>query len=196
MTVMRSPLAERLSYWRVRGRAWRRRATGFGLWLRATVFLSGFAVILVAAPAPVRWQLGLLLAVVLPLLAMARPDLAWVTGVEFVALAGWLIQVLLSSEPPVFVAGLVGAAMYLHHSAAALAAQCRTDVAVDDGIRRTWLHRTGAVMGGSLALSTFIAGLAGQPLPLPAPLLLAAGVTGALAATATVVHLLLRRRTH
>src|SRR4051812_10478664 len=94
-----APLAARVADWRARTTAWKRRATGFGLLVRAAVWLSGFTAILLAFPAQPRWTFGLLLAVFLPLISMARPDLPWVAAVEFVALAGWLIGTFNAGSP-------------------------------------------------------------------------------------------------
>ncbi|MGH8881761.1 MAG: hypothetical protein ACRD0P_31175, partial [Stackebrandtia sp.] len=82
---------------------------------------------------------------------------------------------------------------YLHHAAAALAAQWRVDAAVDTVVARQWWGRTGAVCVCSLVLSAGIAGLAGQPLPVASTVLVVAGIGGTLAVCFGLVVLVHRR---
>ncbi|MGH8794600.1 MAG: hypothetical protein ACRDXX_18370 [Stackebrandtia sp.] len=191
--LSRNPLIERLALWRARLSAWRSRATGFGLSVRAAIWLSGFAAILLAAPEPVRWGLGLPLAALLPLFATAKPGGFWSTATVLAALTLWTAQGAVVELPSLALALCVGAAAYVHHASAAVAALWRTDVAVDRATSRGWLRRVCLVVGVSALLAAVIAGLSGRPLPLSAGPLVLLGAIGALGIVGGTTLLLHRR---
>lgn len=193
MTISQLPIVERFTLWRARYRAWRGRVTHFGLILRIVLWLSGFTAVLLSSPNVLRWHLGIGLAVVLPLLAMAKPGLAWVSAAEFIAIAGWFFATLDNQYPSFVLAALIGSAMYVHHSAAALAAQCRADADVTAEVRSGWWKRTAAAVFIGLLVGGIISVLAQQPLPVPPQLLLVAGLICAVAILSSMIVLLKRR---
>ena len=175
MTPTLSPLAERLAYWRALLRAWWKRTNTFGRLLRVLVWLSGFAAIMLSAPAVARWTFVLVVAVLFPLLPMAKPQWSWATGLEVVVLCLWFIATVGVEYPSILWAGFLGAAMYVHHAAATACAQWRADADVTPELRTAWLRRTAVVAGASVGIATMVAVLAQNPLPLTPQALVVAG---------------------
>ncbi|MGH8876300.1 MAG: hypothetical protein ACRD0P_02995 [Stackebrandtia sp.] len=193
MSFRESPLVERLALWWARISAWRRRITPAGVSVRVLMFVSGAAALLLAAPEPLRFRLGIPVAVVLPLAAVARPGGAWVWAVLVTALTGWVLGTLAVARPSLTLAFGIGAAMYVHHAAAAVADAWRGDTAVKPVVWRGWAVRLGLVLSVSLVAVVATVVLAAQPLPLPPETLLVAGVIGALGIPAAFVFSLSRR---
>lgn len=187
MTPTLSSLAEHFAFWQARAQAWWTRANRFGLMLRVTVWASGFAALMLAAPPEARWTFGLGLAVLFPLVPMAKPQLSWATGVEVVVLCMWFIATVGDEYPSILWAGFLGTAMYVHHAATTACAQWRADADVPVAVRRSWLWRTGVIAGASVGIATVVSVLAQNPLPFAPPvlvivaLLLAGGVIFVLA---------------
>jgi hypothetical protein len=187
------PLTERLAYYLLRMRAWRRRATRLGLAVRVVVWASGFAAMLLAMPAMVPVATGLPVVAALMLLPAARPRGRWVSIVA-VAAIGLLAVRLAATTPaqPVLLAGAVGGLLYLHHSTAALAAQVRTDVVIPPAALRHWAARVGLVLAASAGLGLIVVVL---PAPVwPATGQVALGVAAAVAVAAAVIGLVPRPR--
>jgi hypothetical protein len=110
---------------------------------------------------PTRAMLALVaLLAAVPVIA---PGSRWVTVVALVAVAGWLAATSRYGEP--VTAGRVlalGAALYLLHSLAALAAALPYDAVVAPGAVVRWLARVLAVVLGTALLSAAVlVGLAG-----------------------------------
>lgn len=187
------PPVERVAYHLARARAWGRRATGWGLGLRAVIWLAGFAAVLVVL-APTAWLgRGAVVAAVLALLPMASPGsgrVAWLE-VATVALVG-LVAATTATGLSLPALVLVGSLLYLHHTTAALAAQLRTDTVVAPVLLRRWAIRAGGVIAGSAVLSAGLAALPGRAPAWPAGGYLVLGVGAALVLAAAVVWQLRR----
>lgn len=158
--LARSPLGERLLYYLARGRAWWRRATVSGLAVRALVWATGVAALLLAAPPQLVLAGVVPLACVLALWPAAAPQGRMVSVLLTVALGLLVAQLLGEPGPGLPRVALLAAVMYLHHSSAGLAAQLRTDAVVPVAVVRYWALRAGVV----LAVSAVLAG-AGTRLP-------------------------------
>ncbi|ADD41294.1 hypothetical protein [Stackebrandtia nassauensis] len=190
MSEYRTVLGERVALARARVRGWLRRVTALGLTLRATILVSGVAAILASAPDP---RLGLSLAVVLPVVAMARPFGAWVWAVELAAVFGWIVGNLTVDDPSLVLAFGIGAAVYVHHAAATLATVTRVDAAVEAAVVRGWALRQAVVLAAAAIAAAMTIILSGQPMPVPPQALVVIGVLGALGIPVAVVASLSRR---
>ena len=191
------PPVERAGYHLARARAWGRRATVPGLSLRAAIWFLGLAGLLLATPLS-SW-LGPVLPVLpvaagLALLPAVAPGSDWVTAVQVLAIGTVAVRVATPvSDPPLPVLLLLGAVLYAHHTAAALAAQLRTDAVVPAAVLRHWASRAGLVAAGSALLGAAIAVLAGSARPGPDTGYLAAGVAAAVGVAAVATWLRHRR---
>lgn len=183
------PLVERVGYHAARVGAWARRATPSGLAVRGAVWLTGSGALLLASSPPARLLVALPVAAVAALLPAAGPGSRWVGLLEIVVVG--LLAVRLATDPPPWsplLAGLLGILLYAHHSAAALAAQLRTDTVIPAAVLRHWATRAGAVLAASAVLGAGI-------LVLPAPAtwsatgFLALGAAAASAVAAVLVRL-------
>jgi len=145
-----------------------RRLTPEPVLVRAALYLAGVTGLLVAAPAALLSGRGALVLVgLLAAIPVLAPGGRWVTVVALVAVAGWLVATSRYGEP--VTAGRVlalGAALYLLHSLAALAAALPHDAVVAPGAVVRWLARVLAVVLGSALLSaavlTALAGVGGR----------------------------------
>lgn len=190
MTEYRTVAGERLALARARLRAWRRRVTGTGLALRATILVAGLAAVLTANHSA---PYGPALAVALSVMAMARPHGAWVWAVQLAAVLGWVLGTLKTDAPSLVLAFGIGAALHVHHATAALAAVTRADAAVDPAVLRGWAGRQAVVLAGAGVAAVVTAILAGRPMPVsPEALAVLAGL-GALAVPVAIVASLSRR---
>jgi hypothetical protein len=194
MSWRRYPPVERAGYHLARARAWVRRATVPGLSLRAALWLSGLSGLLLAMP----WSswLGPVLPVAagLALLPAVAPGSGWVTAVQLLAIGTVAVRVATpATDPPLPVLLLLGAVLYAHHTAAALAAQLRTDTVVPAAVLRHWAGRAGLVVAGSALLGLAIAVLAGSARPGPDTGYLAAGAAAAVGVVAVATWLRYRR---
>lgn len=190
MNPYRTAIGERLALARARLRGWRHRVTVLGLALRATMLVAGATAIgLATGP----HALGLPLAIVVPAIAMARPHGGWVWAVELLAVAAWISATIVTAEPSLILAFGIGAAIYVHHAAATLAAVIRSDAAVEFAVLRGWVWRLGIVVAASAVAATATAILAGRPLPVPPQTLAVLASLGALAVPVAIVASLSRR---
>jgi hypothetical protein len=171
-----SPLVERAIYHLARARAWARRATRLGLAVRGTVWLTGTAALLLAAPPSMRTVALLPVAVLVALPAAAGPGSGWVTLVELIAIVG-----VAAAPDSVWRILSLAAVLYLHHTAAALGAALRTDAVIPRPVLRRWAERAGVVLAVSLPVGLGIAVLAGQAPAGPATGYLALGLAAAVA---------------
>jgi hypothetical protein len=180
--TLRHPLVERILHHRDRVRAWARRATALGLAVRGIVWLTGVAGLLLAMP----WRPAIMvpIACLLALPAAAAPSGWFVWLVELLAIGA----VAAADGYPWRLAPLAGL-LYLHHTAAALAAQLRTDAAFPAAVLGRWAGRAGLVLAGSVAVGLAAAALANQ-----APVWSATGYLGLGVAAAVVVTAVLARR--
>lgn len=187
-----SPLAERIRYHATRVRAWARRATAPGLAVRGTVWFTGVAALLVAAPPAVNPGGMLLLALVLATLAAARPGGFWVgaLGVGVVVAVAMAVGQQAASLLEV---ALVAALLYVHHTMAALAAQVRTDTLLPVAVLRRWMARTGLVLATSAVVGGGIAALPAAQPTWSASAFIGVGALAAVAVAAALAYLLLRR---
>jgi hypothetical protein len=179
-----SPLVERGIYHLARARAWARRATRLGLAVRAAVWLTGTGALLLAAPPSMRTVALLPVAAVVALPAAAGPGSGWVTMVELIAIVGVAV-----APDSLWRILLLAGVLYLHHTAAALGAQLRTDAVIPRPVLRRWAERAGVVLAGALPLGLGIAVVSGQAQGGPATGYLALGL-----AAAVVLALLLTWR--
>ena len=192
MTESFTLLRTRLDWWRRRTIAWGRRATRSGLGLRALVWLSGFAGLILAAP-PLARPAGVTAALLLPLAPMFRPGGFGTSLVMFTGFAEWVVGHWQTAQPSLWTAGFIGIALYVHHATASLAARCPVDTAVDAPVLRGWAARTGSVAAGAVVLCAGVAVLAGRPLPVSPSLLVVAGAVGAVLVCGWLVILVSRR---
>jgi hypothetical protein len=176
-----SPLVERIGYHLARARAWARRVTAPGLSVRLVIWLAGAAALTLASPSPVRLAAAAPVAAVLALLPAGWPHTRWVSGVELAAIG------LFASDPdrlPLWTVLVLGGLLYLHHTAAALGAQLRTDTVIPAAVLRHWGRRAGLVLAASAALSLAIVAVAWQAPAGAATAYLALGAAAAVAVTA------------
>jgi hypothetical protein len=192
MSIGDHVLVRRFRYYGRRLNAWARRVTPVGLAVRVVVWVTGLTALVIAAAPVVNPVGGLVLAMVLASLATGWPGTAWVSLLEFGAVAMLVVAVGQGAASLVEV-GLVAALLYLHHTTAALAAQVRTDTLLSGVVLRHWLARAGAVLGVSVVVG---AGIVALPVTQPdwsPSAYLVMGVLAAAATAAGLAYLLLRR---
>jgi hypothetical protein len=165
----------------------RRTALGPAL-VRFCAAVAAASAMVVAAPAPLRtaaWLGGFAIAAASVGLF---PRTRWTTIVVLFAVSLWIAGTIGYGEPATLArTGLLAAALYAVHSAAALAAVLPYDAIVAPGAILRWLARTAGVMAGSLAIA--LGGMAVLLQLRPAPTLVgpiigsivAAGMAGLLA---------------
>ncbi|WP_028569292.1 hypothetical protein [Salinispora tropica] len=149
----------------VRIRAARRavtRITLLPLLLRAGIFLSALAGLLLAYPVEVlRGQL-LLVVPVVALLPAVGPRRIWPTVVALVTVGGWVLAIDGYDRPVALWRLLaVAAALYLNHTLCALVAVVPYDAVVDPALVLRWLLRAVAVLLGTMVLGVLLVELAG-----------------------------------
>ncbi|MGH3713937.1 MAG: hypothetical protein ACRDT4_10825 [Micromonosporaceae bacterium] len=137
-----------------------RRVNAGPLALRAVALGSGFAAVLLAVPAPVRGPGVWLLAGLLALGAAIGVSTPWVSALEYVAVLVWFATTTIYRYD-LDVGQVLGLmfALYLHHSACALAAVLPVDAVVAPRLLRDWALRTGAVLTVSLLAGAVILAL-------------------------------------
>lgn len=133
------------------------RVTPVPLILRAIVFVSALLGLWLAAPAEIstpRLVLGMALLAALPGLF---PGTRVVDLVMVTVLVGWVVTTLVAGEnaEPWRVFG-IAAALYLTHSAAALAAVLPYDAVVDSQVPLRWAARCGLVIASAGVLTAVI----------------------------------------
>ena len=130
------------------------------LMVRAAAFGSGFAALLLAVPQPAWNQWYALAGVALAGIAAYGVGTGWVAVLEGVAAGVWFLFTTWYAYPasPPVVLGLA-AALYVHHSACALAAVLPMDATVSPEVLVGWLRRTGGVLGVTLPVGLIVLGL-------------------------------------
>lgn len=160
------------------------------LMLRGVALGTGFAALLLAAPALLGEPRLLLAAAVLAAIAAIGVGTPWVSLLEHLAVVGWFAATTWY-EYPISSAQALGlaAAIYLHHTSCALAAVLPLDAAVAPAVLVGWLRRAGGVLAVSLPLGAAVLALpdawgrSGQTwLPI-------AGLAALLAGAYTLLHL-------
>jgi len=121
------------------------------LLVRAVGFGAGLAALVLTVPG---WLLNPRLVVVMMALALVTavlPGTGWVSALEYLAVAGWLVTTTVFGEhiTAAQILGL-GSAIYLHHSACTLAAVMPVDGVVAPRVLAGWVLRTGTVVAGSV----------------------------------------------
>ncbi|QSB13074.1 hypothetical protein JQS43_15625 [Natronosporangium hydrolyticum] len=184
---LRHPLLERMLHYAAQLRAWAGRTTRAGLAMRSLVGLTGALTVLFAAP-PSRLGAALPLAAGLALVAAARPGGRWPLLLSLVSVGLVALQLSDGVGNPLLLVAPVAVLLYLHHSAAAVAAQLRPETVIPRAVFRQYAVRAGAV----LAVATPV-GLAVVALPAPATwsatAFLALGMVAAVGVTALLLRL-------
>jgi len=126
------------------------RVTPVPLILRVIVFVSALIALWLAAPAPVSTPRFFLLMAFIAALPGLFPGSRAVDFVMVSVLVGWVLTTLVGGEPaePWRVFG-IATALYIAHSAAALAASVPYDAVVDAQVPLRWAARSGLVIIGA-----------------------------------------------
>jgi len=135
-----------------------------------------------------------ILPFVLALGAALAPRSRWVTMVALAAVGGWVVTTTFMDRPvTLWRVSLLGAALYLMHTGAALAAVLPYDAVIAPGVLVRWWRRAAAVIGLSLVVGVSALIVAER---LTSVATLAAPIVGIAAATCLAVTLvaLVRRR--
>lgn len=193
MTWRDSPLGERVRFQAARLTAWTRRIQPTALGVRLVVFVSGCGGLLLA-PLPVRTEVLVIPLVLLAALAAGSPGSGWATAVEITCVLGVGFEAWLGAEVSLWTVAGVAVLLYVHHTAAALGAQLRTDALVPRTVLVRWSGRTGAVLLGSAGLGLGAATLPAAASGWPAVGLTAVAVVSALVAVGTLAYLARARR--
>jgi len=167
------------------------RTTPVPLILRVIVFLSALLALWLAAPAQASTPRLILLMAFLAALPGLFPGTRVVDFVMVSVLIGWVATTLAVGEPaePLRVFG-IATALYVSHSAAALAAVVPYDAVVDTQVPLRWAARCGLViMGGGLVTAAVVV-IARSVVPGRSVLVLLAGLGVAIG----TVAMLSRRR--
>jgi len=114
------------------------------------------------------------------------PRTGWVALLELAAVAAVAAAVAGEATVPLPALVALGTLLYLHHTAAALGAQLRTDAVVPAAVSRHWAGRAGLVVAVSAPVTLAIAAFTGSAPDWPATGYLALGVLAALAVTAAL----------
>ncbi len=162
--------------------------------VRLCAAVAAAGALIVAAPSPLRtasWMPGFL---VVAAGVGFLPRTRWTTIVILLAVTEWLVSTIGNGDPVTLVrTGVLAAALYATHSAAALAAVLPYDAIVAPGVLLRWLARTGAVVVCSLAVA--LGGMAVLQQLRPAPTLVAPMIGSMVAAAlAGLLAWHLRRR--
>lgn len=122
--------------------------------LRLLIFGTGLAAVAVALPAGMSAHSRLLTAGLLALLPALGPGSWTVTAMELVAVVGWVVHPFTANAPLTWVLlAALAAALYVHHSAAALAATMPMDTALATVVPLAWLRRTAVAVAGTVVLA-------------------------------------------
>lgn len=185
----RHPLVERVLYYAARVRAWAQRATALGLAVRGLVWLLGCGALLLAVPPDHLLGAGLPAAALAALLPAVRPD-GRSPALLAVAVLGLVAWRLVGQPPASPLAVVVPAAilLYLCHSAAALAAQLRTDTVIPAAVVRHQATRAVVTLGISAPVGLLVVALP-APATWPATALLGLGTAAAVAVTGLLLRL-------
>jgi hypothetical protein len=157
-----------------------RRATAGPALVRLVTGVSALAALVLAIPLS---ALGAWVSMLVPAAVAAAffPRTRWITGVALLSLLGWLMTTIAFAEPvtPARVAGLASA-LYLMHTAAALAAVLPYDCSVAPGVLLRWFARQLGVLAVGLAVG--LAGWAATGILTAVPTIIAPIVGSAVAA--------------
>ena len=174
-----------------------RRTTAAPAVLRLGAAVAAFAGLLVALPTAL--TSGRLLVYLVPvalLLAVGVglfPGSRWVAFVQLVSVGAWVVAGVAFGDPAsLFRIGLLGALLYLTHTAAAFAAVIPIECVVATGVLLRWALRQALVLVGSLTIG--LAGLAVARLIPPTPSLIGVFVGAVVAAALGATLSLLARR--
>ena len=174
-----------------------RRTTAAPAVLRLGAAVAAFAGLLVALPTAL--TSGRLLVYLVPvalLLAVGVglfPGSRWVAFVQLVSVGAWVVAGVAFGDPAsLFRIGLLGALLYLTHTAAAFAAVIPIECVVATGVLLRWALRQALVLVGSLTIG--LAGLAAARLIPPTPSLIGVFVGAVVAAALGATLSLLARR--
>jgi hypothetical protein len=186
--TQRHPLLERLGYHAEQVRAWGSRSQRVSLVMRGIVWVTGAAALVTAAPDAVLPLAALVVAAALAGAAAAWPGTGWVSGLELGAVGLLAMSVGQQGGIGLPAVGALAILLYLHHSAAALAAHLRTDTLVPVAVLWHWARRAGAVLGGSAVVWVGVA-LVPQAAPAwPPTVPMVLGALAVLAVTAVLLY--------
>lgn len=125
--------------------------------VRAVACGSGFAAVYLALPESLRGSGLVVLAVLLALGSAIGVDSPWVSGLEFIAVILWF------GTTTIYRTGIdapqllgLAVALYLHHSACALAATLPADAVLAPRLLQRWAVRTGGVLVVSVLLGSVV----------------------------------------
>lgn len=142
-------------------RAWFQRIQPGAMAVRFSVYVSGLLAVLAALAPMVGVLRASAFAVLLPVLPAVRPMKSWPTALIVVCVLVWA----LTGEHSYALAFLLGALLYVHHTAAAQAVTMRTDTYVTPAVLIGWSRRTGVVLlaaAGASVLVGLLPGLFGR----------------------------------
>jgi hypothetical protein len=161
--------------------------------LRLIVGVAAFAALALAFPASTLLPPGLWVLAFFAVGTAMAPRSRWVALVALTALAGWLTTTIgYGEEIALWRVSSLGAALYLMHTGAALAAVLPYDAVISPGVLVRWFRRTAAIVAVSLIVGVsalIVAERLRAEATLAAPLI---GVAAA-AALALVLVSLVRR---
>jgi hypothetical protein len=165
------------------------------LLVRGVGFAAGQVALLLSVPAALRDPQIVLAMLVLAGVTAVFPASRWVSVLEYLAVGAWFATTTLQlyEVTPARVVGLA-AAVYLHHSACALAAVTPVDGVVAPRVLVEWLLRTGFVLAASVPLGLLalsLPGLLGRSGQVVVPVL---GLAALVLAGLGLVHLAQRAR--
>ncbi len=162
--------------------------------VRLCAAVAAAGALIVAAPSPLRTASWMPVFLVVAAGVGFLPRTRWTTIVILLAVTEWLVSTIGNGDPVTMVrTGVLAAALYAMHSAAALAAVLPYDAIVAPGVLLRWLARTGAVVVCSLVVA--LGGMAVLQQLRPAPTLVAPMIGSMVAAAlAGLLAWHLRRR--
>lgn len=132
----------------------RRVALGPGLVRLTAVVLAAAAMIVAAVGTLLASPWAYPVIVVLAVAPAVRPATSWVTVVEVLVVAEWLLTSMLYHQPRgLAVVLLLAALLYAHHTTCALAAALPLAARLAPGVLVSWLGRTGAVIAATVVLA-------------------------------------------
>lgn len=163
------------------------RVTPVPLTLRVVVFLSILLGLWLAAPAPLSTPRFLLFMAFLAALPGLFPGTRAVDLVMLCVIVGWVLTTLVGGEPgePWRVFG-IAVALYVSHSAAALAAVVPYDAVVDTQVPLRWAARCCLVIAGAGLLTAGIVVVARTVTPGSSILVLLVGLAVAIGTVAVL----------
>ncbi|HEY8452943.1 MAG: hypothetical protein FWJ70_06025 [Micromonosporaceae bacterium] len=189
MSWREAPLVERFAYYATRLWAWARRVRPAPLALRVVVWVSGVGALVPVLPSQLQPATGAMAVVALAALAAGFPGSWWVGSLETLAVVLLALAVWLGEPLGLPVVAGCAALLYVHHTAAALAATLRTDALVPAAVLRRYVVRTAGVLAASAVLAGAVATVPEQQPGWSPSLFMAVAAAAAVAATAALVYL-------